>query len=86
VVNSKSLPARRPNTTRTRLQILSRNPQQKIKHLDDFVKQYPNSTLMPYVYKDYYLTDFALKNFAGTMEYVDRMIAPRRRGGHPEPR
>jgi PEGA domain-containing protein len=51
------------------------NLQQKIKQLDDFVKQYPNSTLMPYVYKDHCLTDFALKNFTGTMEYVDRMIA-----------
>ena len=51
------------------------NPQQKIKQLDDFVKQYPNSTLMPYIYRDYYLTDYALKNFAGTMEYADRMVA-----------
>ena len=51
------------------------NPQQKIAKLDAFVKQYPNSTLMPYIYRDYYLTDYALKNFAGTMEYADRMIA-----------
>jgi hypothetical protein len=51
------------------------NPQQKIKALDDFVKQYPNSTLMPYIYRDYYLTDYALKNFAGTIDYADRMIA-----------
>jgi tetratricopeptide (TPR) repeat protein len=51
------------------------NPQQKIKLLDDFVKQYPNSTLLPYIYRDYYLTDYALKNFAGTMEYADRMIS-----------
>jgi tetratricopeptide (TPR) repeat protein len=51
------------------------NPQQKIKMLDDFVKQYPTSTLLPYIYRDYYLTNYALKNFAGTMEYADRMIA-----------
>ncbi len=50
------------------------NPQQKITKLDAFVKQYPNSTLMPYVYRDYYLTDYGLKNFAGTMEYADKMI------------
>src|ERR1700681_1798071 len=47
------------------------NPQQKIKLLDDFVKQYPNSTLLPYIYRAYYLTDYALKNFAGTLEYAD---------------
>jgi hypothetical protein len=51
------------------------NPQAKIKLLDDFVKQYPNSTLMPYIYRDYYLTDYALKNFAGTMEFADRMVS-----------
>src|SRR6202171_4290654 len=51
------------------------NPQQKIKLLDDFVKQYPTSTLMPYIYRAYYLTDYALKNFAGTLEYADRQIA-----------
>lgn len=51
------------------------NPQQKVAKLDAFVKQYPNSTLMPYIYRDYYLTDYALKNFAGTIDYADRMIA-----------
>ena len=51
------------------------NPQQKLAKLDAFVKQYPNSTLMPYIYRDYYLTDYALKNFAGTMDYADKMIA-----------
>ncbi len=50
------------------------NPQQKIKLLDDFVKQYPMSTLLPYIYRDYYLTDYALKNFAGTMEYADKQL------------
>jgi tetratricopeptide (TPR) repeat protein len=51
------------------------NPQQKIKALDDFVKAYPNSSLMPYVYRDYYTTYMALKNFAQVIEYADRMIA-----------
>jgi hypothetical protein len=50
------------------------NPQQKIKMLDDFVKAYPMSCMMIYVYRDYYLTDYALKNFAGTIDYADRMI------------
>jgi tetratricopeptide (TPR) repeat protein len=51
------------------------NPQQKIKLLDDFVKAYPNSSLMPYVYRDYYQTYMALKNFGQVIEYADRMIA-----------
>jgi tetratricopeptide (TPR) repeat protein len=51
------------------------NPQQKIKLLDDFVKAYANSTLMPYVYRDYYTTYMALKNFGQVIEYTDRMIA-----------
>ncbi len=51
------------------------NPQQKVKMLDDFVKTYNNSTLMPYIYRDYYATYMALKNFAQAIEYADRMIA-----------
>jgi hypothetical protein len=51
------------------------NPQQKVAKLDEFVKQYPASTLLPYIYRDYYLTDYGLKNFAGSIEYADRMIA-----------
>jgi hypothetical protein len=51
------------------------NPQQKVKALDDFVKAYPNSTLMPYVYRDYYTTYMALKNFVQVIEYADRMLA-----------
>jgi hypothetical protein len=51
------------------------NPQAKIKALDAFVMMYPNSTLMPYIYRAYYLTDYALKNFAGTIDYADKMIA-----------
>ena len=51
------------------------NPQQKIAKLDDFVKTYNNSTLMPYIYRDYYQTYMVLKNFAQAIEYADRMIA-----------
>ena len=51
------------------------NPQQKVAKLDAFVKQYPDSTLLPYVYRDFYLTDYALKNYAGTIEYCDRQLA-----------
>ena len=51
------------------------NPQQRIKLLDDFVKTYPTSTLMQYIYPDYYKTDIALKNYAQAIEYCDRQIA-----------
>ncbi len=51
------------------------NPQAKVKALDDFVKAYPNSSLMPYIYRDYYSTYMALKNYAQAIEYTDRMIA-----------
>ena len=51
------------------------NPQQRIKELDDFVKTYPNSTLMPYIYADYFKTYMALKNYAQAIEYADRQIA-----------
>jgi tetratricopeptide (TPR) repeat protein len=51
------------------------NPQQKVKLLDDFVKAYPNSTLMPYVYRDYYTTYLQLKNYAQAIDYTDKMIA-----------
>ncbi len=39
------------------------------------MKAYPNSSLMPYIYRDYYATYMALKNFAHEIEYTDRMIA-----------
>src|SRR5450759_4526319 len=51
------------------------NPQQKVTKLDAFVKQYPNSTLMPYIYPDYFKTYMALKNYAQAIEYCDRQIA-----------
>src|ERR1700745_2400533 len=43
--------------------------------LENLIRQYPNSKLMPYIYRDCYLTDYALKNFAGAMDYADRIIA-----------
>ena len=54
------------------------NPQQRISKLDAFVKQYPNSTLMPYVYRDYYTTDMAMKNYAQAIDYCRSYDRPRR--------
>lgn len=53
----------------------TQNPQQKVTALEAFVKQYPNSTLLPYVYRDFYITEYALKNYSATIEYADRMLA-----------
>jgi tetratricopeptide (TPR) repeat protein len=50
------------------------NPAVKLKALDDFVKQYPNSTIMG-IYPEYYKTYIAMKNFAQAIEYCDRQIA-----------
>jgi hypothetical protein len=50
------------------------NPANKIKMADDFVAKYPMSTLMKYVYTDYYLAYYAQKNYAKTFEYVDKLL------------
>ncbi len=51
------------------------NPQQKVTKLDGFVKAYPQSSLMPYILRDYYTTYMALKNYAQVINYCDQMIA-----------
>jgi tetratricopeptide (TPR) repeat protein len=52
-----------------------KDPQAKVKQLDDFVAKYPNSALLPYVYRDYYLTYYSLKNYPKTIEYVDHLLS-----------
>ncbi len=52
-----------------------KDPQMKVQKLDAFIKQYPMSTLMPFIYQDYYLTEFALKNYSGTVDYADKLLA-----------
>ena len=48
------------------------NPANKVKLLDDFVMKYPMSTLLPYAYRDYYAAYYAQKNYAKTIEYIDK--------------
>lgn len=50
-------------------------PANRIKLLDDFVAKYPMSTLMKFVYRDYYITYKALKDYAKSMDYVDKELA-----------
>jgi tetratricopeptide (TPR) repeat protein len=52
-----------------------KDPQQQIKLLDAFVAQYPNSTLMQYIYQFYYTAYYKLKNYQKAVEYADKLIA-----------
>jgi tetratricopeptide (TPR) repeat protein len=52
-----------------------KDPQARLKLLDDFVAKYPNSTLMQYVYTLYYQTYNQLKNYPKTIEYADKLVA-----------
>jgi hypothetical protein len=49
--------------------------QAKIKLLDDFTAQYPDSPLLPEAYTDYYLAYFSLKNYPETIAYADKLVA-----------
>jgi tetratricopeptide (TPR) repeat protein len=52
-----------------------KDPQAKLKKLDDFVAKFPGSALMIYIYGDYYLAYYAQKNYPKTIEYVDKLLA-----------
>jgi hypothetical protein len=52
-----------------------KDPQARLKLLDDFVAKYPNSTLMQYVYTLYYQTYSQLRNCAKVVEYADKLAA-----------
>jgi hypothetical protein len=51
------------------------NEQAKIKLLDAFVAKYPDSGLLPEVYRDYYLTYFAAENYPQVIDYADKLVA-----------
>jgi hypothetical protein len=52
-----------------------KDPQARLRLLDDFVVKYPTSTLMQYVYTLYYQTYNQLKNYPKVIEYADRLVA-----------
>jgi tetratricopeptide (TPR) repeat protein len=52
-----------------------KDPQAKIKALDDFVGKYPMSELSQFAYNDYYLTYLALKKYPEAITYVDKLLA-----------
>ena len=52
-----------------------RNPQTKIKLLDNFSAKYPDSKLVPKIYQDYYQLYFSMKDYGRTVEYADKFLA-----------
>jgi hypothetical protein len=52
-----------------------KDPAAQIKLLDAFVAQYPNSTLMQYIYQLYFPAYYKIKNLPKAMEYIDKVIA-----------
>jgi len=52
-----------------------KNPQQKIKLLDDFVAKYPTSALLAFVYTEYWQTYAALRQWTKVIEYLDKLLA-----------
>jgi hypothetical protein len=43
--------------------------------LDAFVANYPNSALLPYIYRAFYLTYFRLRNYPQMLQYLDKILA-----------
>lgn len=52
-----------------------KDPTSKVKCLDGFVAQFPNSTLMQYVDEIYYQTYFQLKDYKQAVDYADKLVA-----------
>jgi tetratricopeptide (TPR) repeat protein len=52
-----------------------KDPQARLKLLDDFGAKFPNSTLNPYVYQLYIKTYTDLKSYPKAIEYADKVIA-----------
>jgi hypothetical protein len=48
--------------------------QVRIRLLDDFTAQYPDSVMMPYIYKDYYQTYLVLRNFPQAVATADKLL------------
>ena len=51
------------------------DPQAKVQALDDFVTKFPNSSLMPLVYQQYYTAYNQTKDYPKLIEYVDKFVA-----------
>jgi hypothetical protein len=49
--------------------------QLKLQLLDAWVRDYPDSPLMPYAYRDYYLAYFSLRDYVRAIAYADKQVA-----------
>jgi hypothetical protein len=49
--------------------------QAKIKLLDGFTANYPDSSLIPFVYTDYYQIYFSLQKYPDAVAYTDKLLA-----------
>src|SRR5262249_3555289 len=52
-----------------------KDPQARLKLLDDFIAKFPNSTLNQFVYQLYIKTYTDLKNYPKAVEYADKLVA-----------
>src|SRR4029077_6369361 len=51
-----------------------KDPQTKIKLLDEFVAKYPKSTLLVYIYNDYKETYATLKDYPKAIDAIDKLV------------
>jgi tetratricopeptide (TPR) repeat protein len=52
-----------------------KDPQAKIKSMDDFIAKFPTSTLLQYAYELEYTSYGQLKNYAKEIEFADKLVA-----------
>lgn len=52
-----------------------KDPQSKIKLLNEFAVKYPDSVLALYEYQDYYVAYFSVRNYPQAAAYADRLLA-----------
>ncbi|HMD32825.1 MAG TPA: hypothetical protein VKG84_13005 [Candidatus Acidoferrales bacterium] len=72
--------ATRPKATRAEYDAYQaasaeKNPQAKLKLLDDFVSKYPTSEYLSYVYNDYWQTYAGLRQWNKVIDYLDKLLA-----------
>ena len=58
-----------------RLVSAENNPQAKIKLVDDFTARFPHSVLIGFIYQNYSVTSFGLKNYPEAVIYADKLLA-----------
>jgi hypothetical protein len=65
----------RPEYDAYQAAVSEKNPQQKLKLLDDFMAKYPSSELLAFVYNEYVETYTQLRQWPKLIEYIDKLLA-----------